>query len=463
MLRHQTTVPIRREPAAASSTAATERTSVFGQVLLELVETERSYITGLDALQHSYRPALQPIAPTVLTQLFAALSAVKHTSEELLGRVEFILEGYLLSTQHSQQRTQQPEDREQWAAAALAEAFTPGSSSSHGSSGSHGGSSSDGLANGSFETTRCSATALTSTTMSRPSSASESLMRSSVTFAMRCRQVAEAVGLSQSLQALVITPSSAHRATSSSSSAQSVVQRRLGSSLILEHPCRRFVAEGELLHMQEGGQWAVREAVLFNDMLLLCSTLADVSSSTRRETESQASLPRSSSSSAPAASSSSTTMPAHYKPLLPDGQPHASLRCERIAELTPEAHILDTATPAGARAAARGLYRAESAVQQPRRSGVQRHPPPRTRALALCSPERSEGPCGGCPCCRCQRQHSGSALRGDRQRGVGTHLCRRRPCRAWGGGGDESLDGIEDEEECYLVLALGGASAIDEG
>ena len=71
---------------AATSSAPAARTSVFGQVLIELIETERSYMVGLDALLHSYRPALQPLAPTVLTQLFAALSAVQHTSEELLGR-----------------------------------------------------------------------------------------------------------------------------------------------------------------------------------------------------------------------------------------------------------------------------------------------------------------------------------------------------------------------------------------
>ena len=54
-------------------------------------------------------PALQPLAPTVLTQLFAALAAVQHTSEELLGRMEHVLEGYLLHDQF--QHASQPGPR----------------------------------------------------------------------------------------------------------------------------------------------------------------------------------------------------------------------------------------------------------------------------------------------------------------------------------------------------------------
>ena len=73
----------------------------FGQVLLELIETERTYMAGLDALLQSYRPALQPLAPSVLTPVFGALEAIHVTSEELLGKVEFILEGYLLHAEHA--------------------------------------------------------------------------------------------------------------------------------------------------------------------------------------------------------------------------------------------------------------------------------------------------------------------------------------------------------------------------
>ena len=85
-------------PAAAPIAAATPTSSNsgFGQVLVEVIETERSYLSGLDALLSSYRPALQPLAPTVLTPLFKSIEGIHHASEELLGRVDAILEGYLL-------------------------------------------------------------------------------------------------------------------------------------------------------------------------------------------------------------------------------------------------------------------------------------------------------------------------------------------------------------------------------
>ena len=47
------------------------------------------------------------------------------------------------------------------------------------------------------------------------------------------------------------------------------MQARLGSSVIIEHPCRRYVSEGEVWQLLDGGEWALRRAVLFNDMLLL--------------------------------------------------------------------------------------------------------------------------------------------------------------------------------------------------
>ena len=53
-----------------------ERMSGFGRVLWELVETERSYLVCLDQLLHSYRPALQALAPTVLGPLFGGLDAL---------------------------------------------------------------------------------------------------------------------------------------------------------------------------------------------------------------------------------------------------------------------------------------------------------------------------------------------------------------------------------------------------
>ena len=48
------------------------------------------------------------------------------------------------------------------------------------------------------------------------------------------------------------------------------VQRRLRGNLAIEHPCRRFVAEGDLLRLMRGGEWQPRRAILFNDMVLLC-------------------------------------------------------------------------------------------------------------------------------------------------------------------------------------------------
>ena len=70
--------------------------SGFGHVLLEMVETERSYATSLTLVLQEYRPALQPLAPTALTPVFEALEAIQRTSEELLGRLEHVLEAYML-------------------------------------------------------------------------------------------------------------------------------------------------------------------------------------------------------------------------------------------------------------------------------------------------------------------------------------------------------------------------------
>ena len=52
------------------------------------------------------------------------------------------------------------------------------------------------------------------------------------------------------------------------------VQRQLRGTMALEHPCRRFVAQGELCRLMRGGEWQPRRAILFNDLLLLCRQAA---------------------------------------------------------------------------------------------------------------------------------------------------------------------------------------------
>lgn len=88
----------------------------------------------LEQLLFSYRPALQPLAPTVLAPLFESVAAIHRTTEELLGRLEHILEGFVLrdagtaaapTVDAAGAADAAVAERELWAAAALAEAFTP--------------------------------------------------------------------------------------------------------------------------------------------------------------------------------------------------------------------------------------------------------------------------------------------------------------------------------------------------
>ena len=59
--------------------------SGFGRLLREVVETERSYLASLEQLLASYRPALEPLAPTLLGSVFDGLLPLRFLSEELLG------------------------------------------------------------------------------------------------------------------------------------------------------------------------------------------------------------------------------------------------------------------------------------------------------------------------------------------------------------------------------------------
>ena len=88
--------PPPQEPEPSPHAAQAKLDAKFSQVLLELIDTERTYIAGLDALLSAYRPALQPLAPTVLRPLFASVEGIHLASEELLGKVEYILEGVVL-------------------------------------------------------------------------------------------------------------------------------------------------------------------------------------------------------------------------------------------------------------------------------------------------------------------------------------------------------------------------------
>ena len=66
--------------------APTAAFSGFGQVLLELVETERSYATCLSQLLRAYRPALQPLAK---------LLEIRHTA-----RQEIVLDRVAIANHH---------------------------------------------------------------------------------------------------------------------------------------------------------------------------------------------------------------------------------------------------------------------------------------------------------------------------------------------------------------------------
>lgn len=91
----------------------------FKRLLQELVETERSYLLSIQQLLASYRPALEPLAPNTLAPVFDELQPILFLSEELLGKLEFLL----LSSVIQLPSPAKGELQGYWPAAALAAAF----------------------------------------------------------------------------------------------------------------------------------------------------------------------------------------------------------------------------------------------------------------------------------------------------------------------------------------------------
>jgi hypothetical protein len=112
------------------------------QVIMEVVDSERSYLASLEQLLRHFRPALQPLAPSLASAIFEGLGAIVTVSEvqrdpgdiwtlkspestscisqELLGRLEAIPEVLLAADAV-------PDDPAllSWAVGALAASFMP--------------------------------------------------------------------------------------------------------------------------------------------------------------------------------------------------------------------------------------------------------------------------------------------------------------------------------------------------
>jgi hypothetical protein len=310
------------------------KASGFGRLLIELIETERSYQTGLEQLLTGFRPALQPLAPTVLTPLFESIGAIHRTSEELLGRLEHVQEICMNSREIVPGAGSMPigrreaMEREVWAAAALAEAFRPPTASlrehplsryrafvNHFDAGLSALSSLMGVP--AFDsrvrqvTTQLRSTRtlndLLITPVQRPprylmllESAEKAFAKAAAAATAAAAAAdgdgAQGAGSGESpfsaaaaaaggvegagaalraavevVRAAVLDLNEAKR-ESDGFNQVSEVQRRLGTfAVALEHPCRRFVAEGQLQCLTRSGEWSDRVAILLNDVLLLCS------------------------------------------------------------------------------------------------------------------------------------------------------------------------------------------------
>ena len=126
--------------AAAVGTGKEQRD--VQQVIMEVVDSERSYLASLEQLLRHFRPALQPLAPSLASAIFEGLGAIVTVSEvqrdpgdiwtlkppestscisqELLGRLEAIPEVLLAADAV-------PDDPAllSWAVGALAASFMP--------------------------------------------------------------------------------------------------------------------------------------------------------------------------------------------------------------------------------------------------------------------------------------------------------------------------------------------------
>ena len=267
-----------------------------------MVDTERSYLGSLEQLLRHFRPTLQPLAPSLVRAVFDELGLIYNVSEELLGRLEPIPEVITTAADPSEPALLS------WAASALAAAFTPHAALS-------------GAAPHPLRAYRPFVNHYDDT-------ASKLAELAKVpTFDARAKAVAASLGISHTLADMLIMPIQRPprylmlleralailRAAVAADAAGwasldaplapleaavatvrevvrdlneckretdtllevSRVQRRLRGTMTIEHPCRRFVAEGELLRLMRGGEWQPRRAILFNDMLLICRQEAE--------------------------------------------------------------------------------------------------------------------------------------------------------------------------------------------
>ena len=98
----------------------------FGKVLGELVESERSYVRSLELLLRSYRPALEPVAPTLLGAVFDGLAPLLLLAEELQGKLSGLHAACHIPLAHAESPPLGAGSHDDtWPAEALAETFAP--------------------------------------------------------------------------------------------------------------------------------------------------------------------------------------------------------------------------------------------------------------------------------------------------------------------------------------------------
>ncbi|KAL1527259.1 hypothetical protein AB1Y20_015934 [Prymnesium parvum] len=270
------------ESAAADAAPAAFRR--FGRLLEELVQTERSYLAAVEQLLCEYRPALEPLAPTLLRAVFDELPPLQRLSEELLGKLDSLARASAVQLPAAAEG----EPQGYWPAAALAATFAP----SHVEAEAHPLLRYQRYINQYESVAETLAELLAVGTFSerarRVAASLGSGLQLHDLFIMPVQRLPRYVLLLEAAAAAIPAEDASHAALlravavvravvtavnegkreADSFERVREVQRRLGSALIIEHPCRRFVAEGQLL-LLEGGEWVERRAVLLNDMLLL--------------------------------------------------------------------------------------------------------------------------------------------------------------------------------------------------